>query len=55
MNLAKALDFLASNCPTVFAPIATELGRLGTENDKLKESLLTTQDLIDNLLLNGGM
>lgn len=58
MNLAQALDFLASNCPSVFAPIATEIERLNTENTQLTERVVLAESAINDMImaqLNGGM
>lgn len=58
MNLEQAMDFLASNCPTVFAPISAEMERLGTENEGMKKELQATQNALNDLvfnMMNGGM
>lgn len=58
MSLEEAMDLLASNCPHVFAPIATEMQSLRSENEELKEKLATTQDALNDLIfntLNGGL
>lgn len=57
MNLEQALDFLASNCPTVFQPISQELEGLREENNSLKEKIDLTQNALNELIfntLNGG-
>ncbi|HSQ88692.1 hypothetical protein [Romboutsia sp.] len=53
MNLAQALDFLASNCPNVFAPISQELETLRQENDELKANIQATQEAVDFLIMGG--
>ena len=58
MNLEQALDFLASNCPTVFEPISTELTGLRKENETIKADLEITQNALNELIfsrMNGGM
>lgn len=58
MNLEQALDFLASNCPTVFQPISQELTGLRKENDSLSEKVDLTQKALNDLIfnvMNGGM
>lgn len=57
MDLKQALDFLASNCPTVFQPISQELEGLREENNSLKEKVDLTQNALNDLIfstLNGG-
>lgn len=57
MNLEQALDFLASNCTSVFAPISEEITRLNTENIALSEKVDLTQNALNDLIfstLNGG-
>ena len=57
MDLKQALDFLASNCPTVFQPISQELEGLREENNSLKEKVDLTQNALNELIfntLNGG-
>lgn len=39
MTLEQAIDFLAGNCPTIFKPIAEELGRLGEKSEKSDEEI----------------
>ncbi|HSQ87207.1 hypothetical protein [Romboutsia sp.] len=53
MNLAQALDFLASNCPNVFAPITGELETLRSEKDALNTKVTEMQEVIDFLLMGG--
>lgn len=53
MNLIEAIDFLAGNCPNVFAPIATELETLRTENETLKTNLQQMQEALDFLIMGG--
>ncbi|WP_250675559.1 hypothetical protein LZ906_007920 [Paraclostridium ghonii] len=55
MNLEQAIDYLAKNCPYVFAPIVEEMDRINVENKELKARLSTTQDAIDFMLLKGGI
>ena len=58
MDLKQALDFLASNCPTVFQPISQELEGLREENNSLKEKVDLTQNALNDLIfnmMNGGM
>lgn len=58
MNLEQALDFLASNCPTVFEPISQEIAGLRQENNSMKTELESTQKAVNELIfstLNGGM
>lgn len=52
MNLEQALDFLASNCPSVFAPISQEMTGLRKENDSLSEKISLTQDALNELIFN---
>ena len=57
MDLKQALDFLASNCPTVFQPISAEITRLKGENKSLSEKVDLTQNALNDLIfstLNGG-
>lgn len=57
MDLKQALDFLASNCPTVFQPISQEITRLKNENKTIGEKVSLTQDALNDLIfntLNGG-
>ena len=51
MTLEEAIDFLAKNCPRVFAPIAIEMQRLGSENTDLKEAMNATQELLNELVI----
>lgn len=58
MSLEEAMDLLASNCPHVFSPIATEMQRLGTENEGMKKDLESTQGALNEIIfntLNGGL
>lgn len=55
MTLEEAIDFLAKNCPHVFAPIAEEMNRLGIQNEELKTNLQATQDAVDFIIMNGDM
>lgn len=55
MTLEEAIDFLAKNCPHVFAPIAEEMGRLKIENNELKRNLQATQGAVDFIIMNGGI
>ena len=58
MDLKQALDFLASNCPTVFQPISQEITRLKNENNSTKKDVEETQKALNELIfntLNGGM
>ncbi|SCI81229.1 Uncharacterised protein [uncultured Clostridium sp.] len=52
MDLKQALDFLASNCPTVFQPISNELEGLRKENDSLKDKVDLTQNALNELIFN---
>lgn len=51
MTLEQAIDLLASNCPKVFAPIATEMNSLRTENNELKQEIHSTQELLNELVI----
>lgn len=51
MTLEEAIDFLAKNCPHVFAPIAIETQRLGSENADLKEQVDSTQNIVNELVM----
>lgn len=51
MTLEEAIDFLAKNCPHVFAPIAIEMQRLGIENTDLKEQVDSTQNIVNELVM----
>ncbi|TQO59333.1 hypothetical protein [Paraclostridium bifermentans] len=51
MTLEEAIDFLAKNCPYVFAPIAIEMQRLGSENNDLKEQVVSTQEIVNELVM----
>lgn len=53
MNLVQALDFLAGNCPNVFAPISQELESLRDEKDALDTKVVEMQAVIDFLLMGG--
>ena len=58
MDIKEALDFLASNCPTVFQPISSEITNLRNTNDNMKKDLEDTQKALNELIfstLNGGM
>lgn len=58
MTLEEAIDFLAKNCPHVFAPIAIEMQRLRSENNGMKKDLEITQDALNEIIfntLNGGV
>ena len=52
MNLEQALDFLASNCPTVFESISTELTELRKENETIKVDLEATQNALNDLIFS---
>lgn len=51
MTLAEALDFLASNCPTIFAPIANEMELLRTENEAMRAELGVTQQAVNSIIM----
>lgn len=51
MSLEEAMDLLASNCPHVFAPIATEMQSLRSENLELKEQVDSTQNIVNELVM----
>lgn len=51
MNLEQAIDFLAKNCPQIFAPIVAEMDRLKNENTDLKKEVKTMRDLVNDLLI----
>lgn len=51
MTLEEAIDLLAKNCPHVFAPIANEMQRLGSENTDLKEQVDSTQNIVNELVM----
>jgi len=58
MSLEEAMDLLASNCPYVFAPIASEMQRLTAENEELKTRLSNTEKALNELIfntMNGGL
>lgn len=51
MTLEEAIDFLAKNCPHVFAPIAIEMQSLRSENVDLKEQVGSTQNIVNELVM----
>lgn len=51
MTLEEAIDFLAKNCPHVFAPIAIEIQSLRSENTDLKEQVDSTQNIVNELVM----
>ncbi|WGX74902.1 hypothetical protein QJS64_12280 [Paraclostridium bifermentans] len=51
MTLEEAIDLLAKNCPHVFSPIANEMQRLGSENTDLKEQVVSTQNIVNELVM----
>lgn len=51
MTLEEAIDFLAKNCPHVFAPIAIEIQSLRNENVDLKEQVDSTQNIVNELVM----
>ena len=53
MDLKQALDFLASNCPTVFEPISNEITRLRSLDEKVSLTQNALNELIFNTM-NGG-
>lgn len=58
MTLEESIDFLAKNCPHVFAPIAIEMQSLRNENNGMKKDLETTQNALNEIIfktLNGGV
>ena len=58
MTLEESIDFLAMNCPNVFAPIAIEMQSLRNENNGMKKDLETTQNALNEIIfktLNGGV
>ncbi|WP_250673795.1 hypothetical protein LZ906_006785 [Paraclostridium ghonii] len=58
MDLEQAIDYLAKNCPHVFAPIAEEMDRLKTENKTFCEKMDLTQNALNDLIFkvtNGGI
>lgn len=58
MDIKEAMDYLASNCPTVFEPICNEITRLKNENNSTKKDVEETQKALNELIfntLNGGM
>lgn len=52
MDLEQALDLLASNCPTVFQPISTEITRLNERDKALTEKVSLTQNALNELIFN---
>lgn len=52
MTLEEALDFLASNCPTVFEPISKELARLNVNNQVLDKKVDLTQEAVNTILFD---
>ena len=53
MDLKQALDFLASNCPTVFQPISEEIGNLRKEKKDSDDKMAKMQEAIDFLVMGG--
>lgn len=51
MTLEEAIDFLAKNCPHVFAPIAIEMQSLRSENIDLKDEIISTQSIVNDLVI----
>lgn len=51
MTLEEAIDFLAKNCPHVFAPIANEMQSLRSENTDLKNQVVSTQNIVNELVM----
>ncbi|UOW66851.1 hypothetical protein [Paraclostridium bifermentans] len=51
MTLEEAIDFLAKNCPHVFAPIANEMQSLRSENTDLKDQVVSTQEIVNELVM----
>lgn len=51
MTLEEAIDFLAKNCPHVFAPIAIEMQSLRSGNTDLKEQVDSTQNIVNELVM----
>lgn len=51
MTLEEAIDFLAKNCPHVFAPIANEIQSLRSINLELKEQVVSTQNIVNELVM----
>lgn len=50
MTLEEAIDLLAKNCPHVFAPIANEMQSLRSVNLELKEQVVSTQNIVNELV-----
>lgn len=58
MTLEEAIDFLAKNCPHVFAPIANEMKRIGSTNETLSEKVNLAEKALNDLIFDvkkGGM
>lgn len=51
MTLEEAIDLLAKNCPHVFAPIANEIQSLRSVNLELKEQVVSTQNIVNELVM----
>ncbi|WP_250674393.1 hypothetical protein LZ906_017585 (plasmid) [Paraclostridium ghonii] len=51
MSLEQAIDFLAKNCPQIFAPIVAEMDRLKNENTDLKSEIKLMQEMLNELLV----
>lgn len=51
MTLEEAIDFLAKNCPHVFAPIAIEMQSLRSENIDIKDEIISTQSIVNDLVI----
>ena len=52
MDIKQAMDYLASNCPTVFEPICNEITGLRKENDATKKDLRETQNALNDLIFS---
>lgn len=58
MSLEEAMDLLASNCPHVFAPIATEMQNLRSDNEASSNEIERTENALNELIfntMNGGL
>lgn len=58
MSLEEAMDLLASNCPHVFAPIATEMQNLRSDNEAARNKIERTENALNELIfntMNGGL
>ncbi|EQK39752.1 hypothetical protein C672_3622 [[Clostridium] bifermentans ATCC 638] len=58
MSLEEAMDLLASNCPNVFAPIATEMQNLRSDNETASNKIERTENALNELIfntMNGGL